>query len=88
MIDKEAVIARLRALYEEKRGYVWDGYTAPEMRPQISRQVISLAEAMVEAVNEQHEDVLSEIDAHDNDYEVRDLQSRVDDIEEALEVRR
>jgi hypothetical protein len=36
---------RLRWRYQELKGYVWDGYTAPELQPDIkSDQIIALME--------------------------------------------
>lgn len=56
MINKDQVIARTQELYEQERGYVWDGFKAPEQRPQLSRQVKSLAAALVEAINKSASD--------------------------------
>ncbi len=38
---------RLNERYEQLKGYVWDGYKAPEQRPQIkSSQVTAVAEEL------------------------------------------
>lgn len=40
---------RLRLRYQELKGYVWDGYTAPELQPDIySNQVLALMEVVEE----------------------------------------
>jgi hypothetical protein len=53
MLSESMILARANELYEEAKGYKWDGYTAPELRPQIqSDQVKCLLAAIVEALNE------------------------------------
>lgn len=52
MLDEDKILARANELYEEAKGCVWDGYKAPEQRPQIaSDQVKCLLKAFVEALN-------------------------------------
>ena len=54
---------RLKMKYQRLHNYIWDGYTAPEMQPDIqSRQVKALAE-MVEEL-EQRVEILERLEAH------------------------
>ena len=51
-IDLGVVIERANLVYQQRKGYVWDGYTAPELQPRIiSDQVLALAEVLVEEIN-------------------------------------
>lgn len=52
-VDLDVVLSRANAIYEECKGYVWDGFKAPEQRPLIaSDQVKAVAAALVEEFNE------------------------------------
>ena len=51
-IDLDTVIERANLVYQQRKGYVWDGYKAPELQPRIiSDQVLALAEVLVEEIN-------------------------------------
>lgn len=53
MYDIKDVIRRANELYQERKGYEWNGYTAPELQPQIkSDQVQAVAEALMEYIDE------------------------------------
>jgi hypothetical protein len=42
---REPIRQRLKANYQRLKGYTWDGYTAPELQPDIvSNQVVALME--------------------------------------------
>ena len=63
-ISLDRVLERANNLYEEAKGYVWDGYKAPEQRPQIhSDQVKAIAQALVEELNFVLEDLDFDIEA-------------------------
>lgn len=50
-VDYDKVLARANELYEQRKGFEWDGYTAPESRPQIrSDQVKAIGQAVLEEV--------------------------------------
>jgi hypothetical protein len=54
VISYDKVLRRANELYEQAKGYKWDGYKAPEQRPQIpSDQVKSVLRALIEALNDQ-----------------------------------
>ncbi len=62
MIDQ--IHAKLNEIYEQRKGYKWDGYTAPECRPRVqSDQVLALMEVLVEKI-EQMESKLAWLDRH------------------------
>lgn len=51
MLIPKDIIKATREAYEIMCGYVWNGYTAPELRPQLSRQIKCLTETLVEHTN-------------------------------------
>lgn len=62
---KPTMRERLRARYQELKGYVWDGYTAPECQPDIkSDQVLALMEE-VERLEKRIE-ILEGLRAHES----------------------
>ncbi len=54
---------RLRANYQRLKNYVWDGYTAPEIQPDVqSNQVIALMEIV--EILEKRIDTLEALESH------------------------
>lgn len=54
---------RLKANYQRLKGYVWDGYTAPEAQPDIqSNQVLALMEIVEELEN--RVEILEDLQRH------------------------
>ena len=51
MLLASDILKTTRDAYETVCGYVWNGCTAPERRPQLSRQVKCLTEILVEHIN-------------------------------------
>jgi hypothetical protein len=52
MLNEETILARANELYAEAKMGKWNGYTAPELLPQIqSDQVKAVVKALVEALN-------------------------------------
>lgn len=54
---RETFLKRLHKKYMELKGYKWDGFTAPELLPQVqSNQVLALAQ-MVEELERRVDDL-------------------------------
>lgn len=60
---RETMRQRLRANYQRLKNYVWDGYTAPEIQPDVqSNQVIALMEIV--EILEKRIDTLEALESH------------------------
>lgn len=54
MTPFENLLLRADEIYSQRKGYIWDGYTAPECRPRIqSDQVLAAIQALMEHIEEQ-----------------------------------